>query len=211
MPHFYWGSLQLSPANSQSQQTWRLSFFLFASESAKTQVVNKQTLLFSWLVLVYFHSCRDKPGGAAHREACHRYWFSFFLSNGSGMLKNASIVCKFYYFNWESFGTALLLIHGTLIYLRTVVMMTMMEMRTRRTIGIITPNIYWIHARCFDKHFDHEINSWNTLEFSECISRTWGLSRTENSLSCHPPTDWPSRGFWCCQSLRATGIPMNSF
>lgn len=121
MPHFYWGSLQLSPANSQSQQTWRLSFFLFASESAKTQVVNKQTLLFSWLVLVYFHSCRDKPGGAAHREACHRYWFSFFLSNCSGMLKNASIVCKFYYFNWESLGTALLLIHGTPIYLMTVV------------------------------------------------------------------------------------------
>lgn len=159
MSHFCLACLQLSPANSlQSGQTGSLSFFIFAFESAKTQVVNKQTWLFSSDWSWFISTAVWMSGWAGHRETCHRYWFSVFLGNCSGMLKNAFILCKLYYFNWESLGTALLLTHGTIIYLMVMVMQTMVVMWMRRTTGIITTNIDWTLAGCqvlWEAHWLH--------------------------------------------------------
>lgn len=45
------------------------------------------------LVLVCFHSCVGKPGWAAHKEAAMDMQLGLFHRNGSGMLKNDSVLC----------------------------------------------------------------------------------------------------------------------
>lgn len=62
--------------------------------------------------------------------------------------KMPSFCLNFIIFNWQSLGTALLLTHGTIIYLMVMVMKTMVVMRMRRTTGIIITNIDWTLAVC---------------------------------------------------------------